>query len=234
MKHIGIVLSAGKGLRVGSDIPKQYMDLNDKPVIYYSLKAMQDSFIDEIILVVGECDEEAVRENIVDRFSFDKVTHIVAGGRERSDSVYKGLMCIKEPSNTYVYIHDGARPMLSIELLDKVREDVECFGSAVVGVPSKDTVKLVDEDGFVMTTPQRSLVWNIQTPQAFLCSDIIECYENFYKCEGATVTDDSSVAEQFGSLPVHITKGFYENIKITTQDDFLVAKIFLQKNEKRC
>lgn len=229
MKHVGIVMSAGKGLRVGGDIPKQYMDLCGKPVLYYSLFAMQQSFIDEIIIVVGEGDEEYVKKEIVDKYSLSKVTKIVTGGKERSDSVYEGLKAVSEPDASYVYIQDGARPMLSLDLLESCREDVEAFGTAVVGVESKDTVKLVSEEGFVMTTPVRKLVWNIQTPQCFVCSDILEAYNAFKRTPDCFVTDDSSVMEAFGTLPVHITKGDYKNIKITTSEDFFTAENFLSK-----
>lgn len=232
MRHVGIIMSAGKGLRVGGDIPKQYMELCGKPVLYYSIKAMQDSFIDEIIIVCGAGDEEYVRENIVNKYSLDKVRRIVEGGAERSDSVFNGLRAVLEPEKAYVYIHDGARPMLNNELLLAVREDVECFGTAVLGVNSKDTVKLVDENGFVSATPDRAFVWNIQTPQAFKGDDIIAAYEAFRERKNVKVTDDASVMECFGKLPVHITKGDYCNIKITTSEDFLTATNFLKKVEK--
>lgn len=226
-KHIGIVMSAGKGLRVGGDIPKQYMDLCGKPVLYYSLKAMQDSFLDEIIIVCGSKDEAYVKENIVDKFSFSKVTSIVAGGEERSDSVYNGLMAVKDASSTYIYIQDGARPMLSLEMLEASRNDAACFGSSVMGVPSKDTIKVVNDNGFVVTTPDRAHLWNIQTPQTFLCSDLIAAYNRFRKERGCSVTDDASVMESFGDIPVHITMGDYRNIKITTPEDFETAERFL-------
>lgn len=229
MKHIGIVVAAGKGLRVGGEIPKQYMDLSGKPVIYYCLKAMQDSFIDEIILVCGSGDEVYVRENIVDRFSFDKVTAIVAGGKERSDSVLNGLKCIADPAGAYVYVQDAARPMLTQELLLRLKEDVECFGTAVTGVKSKDTVKIVTEDGFVNVTPDRRAVWNIQTPQAFKADDLIDAYSRYLDARNVAVTDDSSVMEMFGCLPVHITEGDYSNLKITTAEDFEIARIFIDR-----
>jgi len=230
MKHIGIVMSAGKGLRVGGDIPKQYMDLCGKPVLYYSLKAMQESFIDEIVIVCGEGDEAYVKSEIVDRFSFDKVKNIVAGGKERSDSVFNGLLAIEDREHSYVYIHDGARPMLDNDILLKIKEDVEAFGSAVAGVKSKDTVKIVDEDGFVVATPDRNTVWNIQTPQAFKGDDLFRAFVELKENGSATVTDDASVMELFGELPVRITETTYCNIKITTSEDFLTAQNFLQKN----
>ena len=232
MKHVGIIVSAGKGLRVGGDIPKQYMDLGGKPVIFYSLDAMQKSFMDEIIIVVGKGDENFVKEEIVDRFSFTKVTAIVAGGKERSDSVLCGLENIKNPERSYVYIQDAARPMLSIELLEKIKEDVEIYGSAVAGVKSKDTIKLVNDDGFVATTPDRNYVWNIQTPQTFKADELIEAYRKMINHPDIKVTDDSSVMEMYGELPVHITEGAYNNIKITTSEDFFAAENFLKKIEK--
>ena len=234
MKHVGIVMSAGKGLRVGGDIPKQYMELCGYPVLYFALKAMQDSFIDEIIIVCGQGDQAFVRDSIVEKYGLSKVSSIVEGGKERSDSVFNGLKAVKDPNNTYVYIHDGARPMLTVELLERAREDVEAFGSSVLGVKAKDTVKIVSEDGFVITTPARETVWNVQTPQVFNCGELIAANEMLKKQVGVSVTDDASIMELFGTLPVHITEGSYNNIKITTSEDFLVAENFLKKLEKRC
>lgn len=227
MKHVGIIMSAGVGHRMEAETPKQYMDLCGKPVLYYSLKAMQDSFLDEIIIVVGSGDEEYVKKDIVDRFSFSKVKKIVPGGKERSDSVYSGLCSVENPESSYVYIHDSARPFLNSELLIRCKEDAECFGSSVLGVPSKDTVKIVGPEGFVVTTPDRKYLWNIQTPQVFKADDLILAYEAFLKDKEASVTDDASVIESYGTLPVHITMGDYRNIKITTPDDLETLKKFL-------
>lgn len=227
MKHVAIVMSAGKGLRVGGDIPKQYMDLLGKPVLYYSLKTFEESFIDEVVIVCGSGHEAYVKKEIVDRFSFNKVKKIVSGGKERSDSVYNGLMAVENPDKSYVYIHDGARPMLTVAMLESLKEDAECFGTAVLGVKCKDTVKIVNEDGFVSTTPKREFLWNVQTPQVFKGDDLIEAYDSFHGTKNATATDDASVMESFGALPVHITEGNYSNIKITTPEDFKIAEILM-------
>ena len=229
MKHIGIVVSAGKGLRVGGDVPKQYMDLCGRPVITYCLQAMQESFIDEIVIVVGAGDVEYVKKEIVEKFSFTKVKAVVEGGAERSDSVFNGLKTVSS-QDSYVYIQDAARPMLSIKILEAVREDAEAFGSSVVAVRAKDTVKVVNEDGFVVTTPDRRFLWNVQTPQTFSFSDIYNAYLRYLEKGSDAVTDDASVMEQFGDLPVHITEGSYENIKITTPEDFVTAERFLKGN----
>lgn len=229
MKHIGIVMSAGKGLRIGGDIPKQYMDLCGMPVICHALLAMQNSFIDEIILVCGKGDEEYVKANIVDKYGFNKVTTIVEGGAERSDSVYNGLLKVSDPENSYVYIHDGARPMLNDTILNCVKSDVEKYGAVIAAVQSKDTVKIINEDGYVETTPQRDFVINVQTPQAFICSELLACYRKLNENKCVKVTDDSSVMELFGTRKVRVSKGDYCNIKITTKEDFITAEKFLQK-----
>lgn len=234
MKHVAIVLSAGKGSRIGGDIPKQYMDLDGKPVLYYSLKTFQDSFIDEIIIVCAEEFKEFIKSEIVDRYSLSKVVAIVTGGAERSDSVYNGLLAVREPDKAYVYVHDGARANISKKVLDTAREDVINYGSAVVAVNSKDTVKTVDENGYVVSTPDRNLVFIIQTPQVFLCNELMDAYTKLQAHPGTKVTDDSSVMELYGNRKIHISKGDYCNIKITTIEDFQTATNFLKKIENNC
>ncbi len=229
MKHVGIIMAAGKGTRMETDTPKQFLCADGKPILYYSLQTMQDSFIDEIILVTGEDYIEYCRREIVEKFSFSKVKKIVAGGAERSDSVYAGLQEVVNPEHSYVYIHDGARPMLTHDILSRAREDVEAFGSSITAVPSKDTVKIVDSKNFVKTTPDRSLLWNVQTPQAFMCDDLLAAYHELRRAGNVAVTDDSQVCELFGRLPMHITMGDYRNIKITTPDDLITLEKFLQK-----
>ena len=229
MKHIGIVVSAGKGLRVGGDTPKQYMDLCGRPVITYCLRAMQDSFIDEIIIVVGKGDVEFVTKEIVGKYSFTKVTAVVEGGAERSDSVFNGLKAVS-CMDSYVYIQDAARPMLNSAILNAAKRDVETFGSSVIAVRAKDTVKVVNEEGYVVNTPDRRFLWNVQTPQTFSYFDIYEAYLRYFNARSGMVTDDASVIEMFGDFQVHITEGSYENIKITTPEDFGTAERFLNGN----
>ena len=226
MKHIGIVMAAGKGTRIGGDMPKQYMDLKGKPVLYYPLRAMQESFIDEIIVVVGKGDEAYVRENIVDKYAFSKVTEVVSGGKERSDSVYEGLKRVKEPKASYVYIQDGARPMLNGNILERVRQDVEQYGASIAAVRAKDTIK-IGADGFVKETPDRSDVWVVQTPQAFKGDELLAAYEKMRGSGEVKVTDDASVMEAYGHRAVHIAEGDYRNIKITTVEDFTLAEEFI-------
>ena len=137
-KYAAIVLSAGSGSRMKSDIPKQYLPLIEKPVIYYSLMAFQNSPVDEIILVSGANDIEYCRKEIVERYGLSKVTKIVAGGKERYDSVYEGL-CATDAE--YVLIHDGARPVLTSDLIDRMIQGVENTGACIAAMPVKDTKK---------------------------------------------------------------------------------------------
>lgn len=229
MKHVAIVMAAGKGSRMGSDIPKQFMIIEDHPVLYFSLKAFEDSFMDEIIIVTREEDIEFVQREIVEKYSLNKVVNVVAGGKERSDSVFEGVKSVNPDEETYVYIHDGARPCISLSVLEKAKADVEKYNATVVAVPSKDTVKLADEEGNVDFTPDRKRVWSVQTPQVFEYELIYSAFLKMQEDKGVTVTDDGMVAELYSGAKVHLTEGEYTNIKITTIDDLELVKNFLKK-----
>lgn len=264
-KHcMAIVLSAGQGKRMGSAVQKQYIELEGKPVIYYTLKAFQDSeIIDEIILVVGVGQEQFAREEIVKRYHFTKVAAVVAGGAERYDSVWQGLKAIRDagsaapkeaveiavPQNaakaanaadqeisadgdSYVFIHDGARMFVDEGIIRRGYETVLKHRAGVAGMPSKDTVKIVDDDGFAVKTPQRKYVWTVQTPQIFETSLIIEAYSKLMQEQDIAVTDDAMVVEQMLKAPVRLFEGSYENIKITTPEDLEIAEGFLRKKRE--
>lgn len=225
-RHAAIVLAAGKGSRMKSDVPKQYLSLKGKPVLYYALKAFEDSFIDEIILVTGAGQESYCQEEIVEKYGLRKVSHVIAGGKERYDSVYRGI-CALEAAD-YVYIHDGARPFIDDELLLRARDTVEQYHACAAGMPSKDTIKLIDEQGFVTETPQRKYTWTIQTPQVFDYTLIRDAYERMYQDMPAVqITDDAMVVETMLHTPVKLYEGSYDNIKITTPEDLVVAEAFL-------
>lgn len=227
-----VVLAAGSGKRMGSSTKKQYMLLFDKPVIYYSLKAFQESFIDEIILVVSAGDVEYCKEEIVKRYGFHKVSHIVEGGRERYHSVAAGLA--KATECDYIFIHDGARPVLTHNMLDRLLAGVKKDGACVAGMPVKDTIKLSDENDYIEATPDRRLVWTIQTPQVFEYRLVRGAYEELIRQEREhpggqmAVTDDAMVVEGFTDHKVKLVEGSYENIKITTPEDIAVAELFLK------
>lgn len=233
-KHcIAIVLAGGQGKRMGTEIQKQYLNISGKPLLYYSLQTFQESnIIDEIILVVGEGQIEYVSENFVDAYNFTKVSRIVEGGKERYDSVWAGLCAIKEEKQAddyYIFIHDSARPFVTEEILVRSYKEVVETKACVVGVPSKDTVKLVDDNVFAKETPNRNYVWIIQTPQVFEGALIIEAYSKLMSCDHIQVTDDAMVVEQQLRFPVKMVQGSYENIKVTTPEDLDVAEIFVKR-----
>jgi len=229
VKITAIILAAGKGTRMNSDVYKQYMIIHEKPVLYYSLKAFSDSTVSEIIVVTGEAERESVKEDIIKRYGFSKVSAVVAGGKARYDSTYAGL---KACTNTdYVLIHDAARPMINKELIERTIETVLECDAVVVGVHTKDTIKVTDKNNFVSETPIREFVWVVQTPQAFSYALIRKAYEDMIEDieeRKAIVTDDATVMEMYGTKAVKMVPGDYLNIKITTREDILFAEQFLK------
>ena len=231
MRTVAIILAAGQGKRMESKIAKQYLEINDRPILYYTLNAFQNSFIDEIILVVMEGETLFCQKEIVDKYQFTKVKTIIPGGKERYHSVYQGLLAAENAS--YVFIHDGARPFISKEVLAHSYEAVLEYGSCVVGVPVKDTIRIVDGNEFTAMTPNRNRVWAVQTPQVFEYEKIRNAYEELILKElevleqGISITDDAMVFELFSNEKVKMIFGSYENIKITTPEDLKIAKALL-------
>lgn len=223
-----IVLAAGQGKRMGTKVHKQYLLLAGKPVLYYSLKAFQESsIIDEIILVTGKDEESYCKEQIVDPFGFTKVTHIIEGGAERYHSVWNGLKVTKDEG--YVFIHDGARPFVDEEMLQRVFEQVQKENACVVGMPMKATVKIIDDEGYVSHTPDRSKVWMVQTPQVFETTLVKKAYAELMQKESVNVTDDAMVVELITGHPVKLVEGSYKNIKITTPEDLETGELFVNQ-----
>ncbi len=231
MEYSAILLAGGSGRRMGGDKKKQYMELLGRPVLYYPLMAFENSRVDEVILVVSPGDEDYVSDGIVDKYGFKKVSRIVPGGAERYDSVYNG---IREAEGRYVLIHDAARAFVTPEIIDNVADVLIKYNACVVGMPSKDTVKLSDKDGFVSETPDRSSVWIIQTPQAFLRSELLEAYEKLKAVPDgfAGITDDAMIMEKSGGRPIKLIEGSFDNIKITTPEDMVFAEEILNKRRR--
>lgn len=227
-----IVLAAGQGKRMQSSVHKQYLLIKDKPVLYYSLKAFEDSIIDDIVLVVGEGEEDFCRKEILDKYGFHKIRAVVHGGKERYHSVADGIRSIDWKCD-YIFIHDGARPFIDREIIKRAFSEVKKFKACVVGMPVKDTIKIADEKGFVASTPDRSQIWQIQTPQVFKRQLIAAAYDKLLEeekkliTEGVKVTDDAMVVEYFMSVPVKLVQGSYQNIKITTPEDLKIAEAFV-------
>ena len=226
-----IVLAAGRGTRMGTKIQKQYLDLCGKPVLYYSLHAFQESpLIDEILLVTGEQEIEYCRKEIVEKYQLTKVRKILAGGAERYLSVWNGIQAAENKG--FLFIHDGARPFVDEEMIERVYEQVQKEKACVVGMPVKDTIKIADEKEYVQTTPDRSTVLMIQTPQVFSYDIVKGAYEMLMREQQISVTDDAMVVEQMLNHPIRLVYGSYENIKITTPEDLEMAEVFLKRRKK--
>lgn len=235
-RSVAIVLAAGKGKRMNTDRPKQYLLLDGKPVLYYSLKAIEDSFIDCVVLVTAADDIEYCRKEIVEKYGLQKVTSIVSGGKERYHSVWNGICQVKDCD--YLFIHDGARPFLTQEILYDAYRCVEKYDACVAAVPVKDTIKQVDRSGRVTHTPRRDELYQMQTPQTFRFSLIRKAYEGLInreeelKQKGIAITDDAMAVETITSHDVRISEGAYTNMKITTPEDILIAESLVKSMKK--
>ena len=227
-KNTAIVLAAGQGKRMHSKIQKQFLKIQGYPVLYYSLRCFQESpLIQDIILVTGEDALSYCKEEIVKKYGFTKVSNVIAGGKERYDSVYAGLCACKDCR--YVLIHDGARPFITEEIIERGLEKVKETGACVVGMPSKDTIKLSDAEGYVKETPDRKCVWTIQTPQIFSYALIRQAHDSIRKKDMSKITDDAMVIEHETGVKVALAEGSYQNIKITTPEDLYIAEAFLRQ-----
>ena len=197
-RNTAIVLAAGQGKRMHSKVQKQFLEIQGYPVLYYSLRCFQESPLIRNIILVTGED----------------------------DSVYAGLCECRDCE--YVLIHDGARPFVTEEILKRGLQKVKETGACVIGMPSKDTVKLSDEEGYVKETPNRKCVWTIQTPQIFSYSLIREAHDSIRQKDMSKITDDAMVVEQETGAKVALAEGSYQNIKITTPEDLDIAEAFLK------
>lgn len=229
-KYAAIVLAAGSGSRMNTQVHKQYLLLQGRPILYYSLKAFEESPVDEIILVVGKGEITYCQTEIIEKYHITKVSHIVEGGKERYHSVFEGLKCTKEVD--YVLIHDGARPFLDQQIIRQSMDAVIKYQACVVGMPVKDTIKIADDDCYAKETPERKKVWMIQTPQTFERKLIYDAYERMLQKEDSAITDDAMVLERVTGKKTKLIHGSYRNIKITTPEDLLIADVYLKNPEK--
>lgn len=221
-----IIAAGGKGKRMGADMNKVFLELEGKEILAHTISAFESNKeTDEIIIVTAEEDIKLVRK-IVDRENFTKVTAITEGGKERQDSVYNGLMCA---SGDIVAIHDAARCLVTDELISAVISAAKKHGGAAPGVKVKDTLKAIDENGFITATVDREKTVHIQTPQVFKRDEILKLHKRV-KEENASVTDDCSVFELYGNK-VYVTEGSYDNIKLTTPEDIITGREILRKRK---
>jgi 2-C-methyl-D-erythritol 4-phosphate cytidylyltransferase len=226
LKCTVIIPAAGKGKRMNQDKSKQYIELDNKPILAYTIEVFEEcNKINDIILVVGKEETDYCRKEIVDKYNFKKVIYILEGGRERQDSVYEGIKKVPKDSDI-VLIHDGARPFIGDNEIEETINNGIKYSACVLGVRVKDTIKVVDEDQNIIDTPTRNNLWSIQTPQTFKKELITSAYESAQK-DNYIATDDSMLVEKYSNIKVKIVEGLYSNIKITTPEDLIIAKNFI-------
>ena len=218
-----ILAAAGVGKRMGLSYPKQFLEYNNKPLFVTPLEVAESSKIIDNIIIVTNKDNIQLVEDICKKYSITKVKEVVAGGKERQNSIYNALR--KDENSDIILVQDGVRPFLKEKYIEKsceLLDNEEDLVGVVVGVPVKDTIKVVNEEGIIISTPVRSTLVAAQTPQVFRGKILIEAYEKA-KDENFLGTDDSSLVEKYGGK-VKISLGNYGNIKITTIEDISFLK----------
>lgn len=221
-----VIVAAGKGKRMGTEISKQFLPLCGKEILAHTVEKFEKAAcIRDIILVTGGDALQDVRQ-MVQEYGWKKIISVTEGGKERQDSVFLGLQQVPQDTEI-VLIHDGVRPFVTEEILERSIAAAKETGGCVAGVPAKDTIKVCDAEGFAIATPNRSTLRQIQTPQTFRRKEILAAYEKA-KADGFLGTDDASVAEYSG-FPVRVIMGSYRNIKITTKEDLLIGAAFLKE-----
>lgn len=227
IKVIALIPAAGMGKRMGAGINKQYLLLREKPILAHTLAVFENApLVDDIYLVIPEAEIPYCREQVVERYGFAKVRRIVAGGAERQHSVLNGLRAVADAADDdVVLIHDGVRPFVPVQVLERAVEAAAIHDGALVAVPAKDTVKTVT-DGIVRDTPPRETIWLAQTPQAFRYG-VIRAAHEIAEAEAFLGTDDAMLVERL-EKEVHVVMGDYRNIKITTPEDLILAEAFLR------
>lgn len=221
-----IIAAGGKGSRMGADVNKIFLELDDMPILAHTLLAFDAcNLIDEMILVTAECDLIDCK-NIIENFGIQKVKTIVKGGKERQHSVYHALKEVTPQANI-VLVHDAARPLIEEDAIIGVVQGVLEHGAAAVGARCKNTIKQVNADGFIEKTLNRDVLYEIQTPQGFLKDMLVNAYEDAIQNQ-VLGTDDCFLVERLG-FPVRMITGSSDNIKITTYDDLLLAEQILDK-----
>ncbi len=231
-RSFALIPAAGMGKRMGASINKQYLLLEGLPIVARTIAIFESSPLIEAIYLVIPADEiPYCREHVVEACGFRKVRAIVPGGRERQNSVMNGLNAMRPDvtDDDTVLIHDGVRPLISPALLTASIESARCNDGALVAVQAKDTIKTV-RDGIVIDTPPREMLWQAQTPQTFRFGIIYDAHRAAER-ENCSGTDDASLVERLGGR-VRIVNGEYQNIKITTPEDLVLAEAFLARRRK--
>ncbi len=224
-----VLVCAGNSTRMGLDKSKQFIDLLGKPAVFYTLAAFENAVsVNEIVVVCRECDKEVFGE-IIKTYNFSKVTSVVTGGETRSLSVKSGINAADKKATT-IAIHDGARCLITTAEVEKAVLSGLITGASALGVPVKDTIKIINSDNTIKETPDRSKLRAIQTPQVFDKDNYLK-FLAMAESDAVNFTDDCQLFEYCGQT-VTVVDGLYTNIKLTTQEDIIMAKSILESREK--
>lgn len=225
-----VVVAGGKGTRMESSINKVFMDIAGKQAIVRVLETFEENeFINEIILVASQRDIDYCKKQFANKAEYQKIKEIVVGGKRRQDSVSNGLKMVSDQAEM-ILVHDGARPLVTHDIIDRSIEGALRYGAVTTAVPVKDTIKVADKDGFICETPERKKLWSVQTPQVFRKELLIQAYKNAEDSD-IEATDDAMLAERLGHK-IKLIEGSYENIKITTPEDIAIAEAIIRYREK--
>ncbi len=224
-----IILSGGSGKRMGVDCPKQYLNINGKMALEYTLISFQESMVDEIVLVCAEGYEDLCRE-LLCKNRISKCKKVVIGGAERYFSVYEGLKACSE--SDYVLIHDGARVCIESDTINMAIDKVKKLKACVVGIKAIETIHMTDNDGKIVSSPDRRLLWTAQTPQCFSYSLCFDAYKKAIEAGDRGITDDAMVVRKYGGSPVYMIDGKATNIKLTRPSDIPIIESILSESKK--
>ena len=229
-KHAtAIIVAGGSGSRMGTTATKQMMDIDGMPVVARTISVFESVARIKDIIIVAKEDEVGLYSQLAEKYSFKKIRRVVTGGQTRQQSVMNGFRAISDKCD-YVAIHDAARCLVTKENIEKVLEEAERYDAASAACPAKDTVKITDKNGFVVSTPDRALTWAAQTPQIFK-ADLYRAAAFYALKKGYEATDDNALVEWLGARVKMVNCG-YENIKITTPEDIHIAKALLKERRK--
>ena len=230
MKTVAIIPAAGAGVRMGTGIAKQFMDLDGRPLLTATLQNFEQCpLVEGLVLVVPQDRVSYCKEEVVDRYRLSKVEQVVPGGTRRQDSVRLGLEAVQRPCEL-VLIHDGVRPFVPPEFIIRMITAAAGNRAVVPGLPVKETVKEVGPDGRVVGTPDRKNFWLVQTPQVFRYEDVLTAHRRALDENWEDLTDDALLLEKMG-IPVTVVEGLEENIKITTPYDLELARFILRRKD---
>ena len=232
MKTVAIIPAAGTGIRMENERPKQFLDVDGKPLLAVTSEKFEVCpVIHAVILVVPQKDVAYCQSEIVERHHLTKVEKVVAGGERRQDSVRLG---IEAAGGDYglVLIHDGVRPLVAPDLIERVVEAAHKHRAVITGLTAKETIKELDENALVVRTYDRQRIWLVQTPQVFRYEDILMAHRRALEEGWEEVTDDALLVERVG-IPVKVVEGSEDNIKVTTPQDLEMVKFLLKRQKEK-